>query len=50
MERQRAKESQEIDSEDPEIDASEDLQDDDTAYSESDDLNDDDPDDDTLDL
>ncbi|MBW1753714.1 MAG: hypothetical protein JRJ46_11595 [Deltaproteobacteria bacterium] len=42
---QRAQESKVIDTEDSEIDASEDLQDDDTSYSESDDLNDDDPDD-----
>jgi len=47
--RQRAQESQEIDPEDSEIDASEDLQDDDTSSSESDDLDDDDLDDDDLD-
>ena len=47
--RQRAAESQEIDPEDSEIDASEDLQDDDTSYSESDDLDDDDLDDDDSD-
>ena len=48
--RQRAQESQEIDPEDSEIDASEDLQDDDTSHSESDDMDDDDADDPPLDL
>jgi hypothetical protein len=47
---QRAQESQVIDPEGSEIDASEDLQDDDTSYSESDDLDDDDPDDSLPDL